>query len=259
MTLTLLMTTGAHAFDHNYQDYGSLLKTHVFWLPGGHASVVDYAQLRTKSPELQKVERLFSSVSNNEFQQFTRQQQMAFLINAYNFFTLKLIAENYPVASIRDLGNILRSTWKRPFFKLLDNQRTLDWVEHDMLRPNYKEPRIHFAINCASIGCPALYPEPFTANKLESHLADTEKRFLKDRSRNRFNASNNSLMVSRIFEWFGSDFERPNQTLQQWLASRANLLADTPESRKQIAAGQFKLQFLSYDWALNDRRSTQRR
>ena len=88
---------------------------------------------------------------------------MAFLINAYNAFTIELVLTEYPkLKSIKDIGSIVRSPWKKSFYMLLGEQRNLDWIEHEQLRPHYNDPRIHTAIVCASIGCPALKPEPYT-------------------------------------------------------------------------------------------------
>lgn len=113
---------------------------------------------------------------------------MAFLINAYNAATVALILTRYPeLDSIKELGSLLRSPWKRRFVDLLGARRSLDDIEHELLReaPDFAEPRIHFAVNCASLGCPALRPEAYEAERLEAQLADQTRRFLRDRSRNR--------------------------------------------------------------------------
>ncbi len=257
MIATLTATGTASAFDHGYVDYGRLLDAYVHWTAGGHASVVDYAGLKRERPALQAALDALSQVEQATFDAWSRPQQMAFLINAYNGFTLELILSAYPdLKSIRDLGSLLRSPWKRPFFLLLGERRTLDWVEHDTLRPRYADARIHFAVNCASIGCPALRPEPFVAEQLEQQLDDQQRRFLSDRSRNRYNAADGTLYLSQIFRWYGDDFAEDGNTLRDWLSSNAALLADNEADQQRLRKDAFRIEHLSYDWTLNvDRRA----
>lgn len=111
---------------------------------------------------------------------------MAFLINAYNAYTVEWILTRYPnLKSIKDLGSFLQSPWQKKFFSLLGEERHLDWIEHEQLPPLYSDPRVHAAVNCASIGRPALRNEAFTATRLEAQLEDGMQRFLADRTRNR--------------------------------------------------------------------------
>ncbi|MDT0496636.1 DUF547 domain-containing protein [Algiphilus sp. W345] len=252
MMTAAILSTAAMAFDHDYAVYGEALKKHVRWTAGGNSSVVDYAALKRDPAALRTSLSTFSAVDKVDFQRWHPDQQQAFLINAYNAFTLELILSRYPdLQSIRDLGSLLSSPWKQSFFALLGEQRSLDWIEHQQLRPRYHDARIHFAVNCASIGCPALRPEPYRAASLDAQLTDQQRRFLSDRSRNRFNASRGVLSVSSIFKWYGEDFTADNKGLEAWLASQASLLADKPVDQARIAKGQFKLEYLSYDWTLN--------
>ncbi len=250
MAMSMLWAAQAPAFDHDYAGYAAVLNRHVHWTADGHASGVDYTALKRDQAALQVVLSDFSAVTPAQFEAFGRHQQMAFLINAYNAFTLQRVLTRYPsLTSIRELGTLLRSPWKQPFFQLLGQTRHLDWIEHERLRPDYAEPRVHFALNCASIGCPALRPEPFVAAQLDAQLDDQQRRFLSDRTRNRFNAADGRLRVSQIFKWFSEDFPGGAQV---WLAQRAQLLSDTPADRARLASGDFRLDFLSYDWTLND-------
>jgi hypothetical protein len=148
--------------------------------------------------------------------------------------------------SIWDFGKIFGNPFKDEFFVLLGNKRSLDWIEHQVLRKNYGEPRIHYAVNCASIGCPMLREEAYVAARLEAQLEEQARRFLSDRNRNRLR--DGRLEVSRIFDWFKEDFE----PRQKYFARHANLLSDDARQREAIAAGKFELQFLDYDWSLND-------
>lgn len=253
LALALLLPLVSSAYDPAQPGYASLLAKHVRWSADGHASTVDYAGLKRDRAALDAVLAEQSAVTAGAFAGWTRPQQMAFLINAYNLWTLALVVDAYPkLESIRDLGSLLRSPWKRDFVPLLGGTRSLDWIEHERLRPVYRDPRVHFAANCASIGCPALRPEPYRSDRLDAQLDDQQRRFLSDRSRNRIDGER--LALSAIFKWYREDFERDGRDLNSWLAGQADVLADTPADRNRIASGAVKLRFLDYDWRLNDRR-----
>ena len=243
------------AFDHSYAEFDALLKKHVRWLPDGKQSRVDYAGLAVQRAGLQKILAEWSGVSPAQFAAFSREHRMAFLINAYNGFTMELILTRYPdVKSIKDIGSLFQSPWKNKFFSLLGEPRHLDWIEHEQLRPLYNEPRVHAAVNCASIGCPALRPEAFTAAALEAQLSDGMQRFMGDRTRNRFNAASGKAEVNSIFKWFREDFEKGHQgfnKLEDLLAFYADQLADDGPSRDKLRAKSVGIVFLDYDWSLN--------
>lgn len=252
MAMTLIAATPALAFDHRYTEYEALLQRHVRWIADGHSSAVDYVGLKQNRAALGEVLAGLSAVPQAEFDRWTRVQRMAFLINAYNAYTLELILTRYPdLKSIRDLGSLLRSPWKLSFFSLLGAPRTLDWIEHEQLRPIYRDARVHFGVNCASVGCPALRPEAFVSDKLDPQLDDQMRRFLGDRTRNRFNASDGVLSVSPIFKWFAEDFDEAGGGVRGWLTARAALLATSEADRARLRSGDFQLEHLSYDWTLN--------
>ena len=243
----------AQAFDHGYAAWDGLLKKHVRWLADQKQSRVAYAGMAGDRTALKAVLSNLSAVTPSAFGAFTRPQQMVFLINAYNAFTVELVLTEYPkLKSIKDV-TLFGSPWKKPFFTLLGEQRHLDWIEHEQLRPKYNEPRIHTAIVCASIGCPALRSEAFTSDKLEEQLEDGMRRFLGDATRNR--ASLDKLEVSSIFRWFREDFEKGHQGFQKVedvFARYAPLLSSDPAVQAQLKARKLKPQFLDYDWSLND-------
>ena len=177
---------------------------------------------------------------------------MAFLINAYNAFTVELILTRYPdLKSIKDLGSLLQSPWKKKFFTLLGEERHLDWIEHEQLRPRYDDPRVHAAVNCASIGCPALRDEAFTAARLEAQLDDGMRRFMGDRTRNR--VAGGKLEVSTIFKWFREDFEKGQQGFQRSkTCSRVRRAAERRARRPaRLRERALPLSYLDYDWSLN--------
>jgi Protein of unknown function, DUF547 len=210
LALLLLLFAGvtpAQGFDHSHAAWDALVRKHVRWLPDQKQSRVDYAGLLRDRAALKAVLGSYSAVARTDFDTWPKAQRMAFLINAYNAFTVELILTRYPkIKSIKDLGSFLANPWKQEFFTLLGARRNLDWIEHEQLRPAYGDPRVHGAVNCASIGCPALRNEAFTAVKLEAQLEDGMVRFLGDRTRNR--VRNGTLEVSRIFDWFRADFEQ---------------------------------------------------
>lgn len=244
----------AASVDQNYAEWNSLLEKHVKWLPDNKQSVVDYDGFKKDRDALKQVLNEWSALSQTEFNALNKNQQMAFLINAYNGFTVELVLTKYPnLKSIKDIGGVFSSPWKQEFFTLLGKKRNLDWIEHEQLRPNYKEPRVHAAVNCASIGCPALRNEAFTANKLNAQLDDGMRRFLSDPSRNR--VKNGELQVSPIFKWFAEDFEKGHQgfkDVKDVFAKWAKDMGTTPEIVDKIASKSLPLAYTDYNWALNE-------
>jgi hypothetical protein len=246
------------AFDHSHAAWSALLKKHVVLIDSGRASQLRYAGMASDRAALKACTDTLSAVSAAAFSGFTKPQQMAFLINAYNAFTVELILTRYPkLASIRDLGSLLSNPWKPKFIKLLGTEMSLDNIEHDTLRVRgrYDDPRIHFAVNCASVGCPMLREEAFVAERLDAQLDEQTRRFMGDRSRNRFNTSSGKLELSKIFDWYGDDFKQGHrgiQSLAGFAASHAELLADSPADRERVRAAQLGISFLDYDWKLND-------
>lgn len=241
--------------DTQYVAWDALLKKYVRWLPDNKQSRVDYAGLLTERAALKRVLAEWSALTSAQFAALSRDQRMVFLVNAYNGFTVELILTRYPdLKSIKDLGNVFQSPWKNKFFTLLGEPRTLDWIEHEQLRALYQDPRVHTAVNCASVGCPALRPEAFTAAKLEAQLADGMVRFLGDKTRNRFNASSGKAEINAIFKWFREDFEKGQQgfsKLEDVLAIYADQLASDAPSREKLRAKSVDIKFLDYDWSLN--------
>jgi Skp family chaperone for outer membrane proteins len=254
LVLTLLTTfTHAQSFDHQYANWDSMLKKHVKWLPDNKQSRVDYAGFTKDRADLKKVLDTLSAVPKAEFDGWSKEQRMAFLINAYNAFTVEVILTKWPdIKSIKELGLFNRGPWKNEFFTLLGAKRHLDWIEHEELRPKYGEPRVHGAVNCASIGCPALRPEAFTAAKLEAQLEDGMLRFMGDRTRNR--VAGGKVQVSAIFKWFKEDFEKGQAgfaRVEDVFARYAAQLSDKPDEQAALKAKTLPVDHLEYDWSLN--------
>jgi hypothetical protein len=248
------------AFDHTYKAWDDLLKKHVKYIQDGNASRADYAGLAKDRAQLKAVLDEDQKVTRTEFDAWSKPQQEAFLINAYNAFTIELILSRYPdLKSIKDLGGFLSNPWKKKFFTLFGQESYLDFIEHEVLRKEgaYDEPRVHVAVVCASIGCPMLRNEAFTAANLEASLEDGMKRFLSDRTRNRYNPQTRSLEISKIFDWYGKDFEKGNKgftSVKATMAKYADLLADKAEDRAVVRDQKADVVFLDYNWSLNDAR-----
>jgi hypothetical protein len=240
-------------FDAGYAAWDALLKKHVRWLPDNKQTRVDYKGFAADRPALQKVLGQWSAVTPATYAGFSREQKMAFLINAYNGFTVELILTQYPnLKSIKDLGSLLQSPWKK-FFRLLGEERHLDWIEHEQLRPGFADWRVHAAVNCASIGCPALRPEAFSAQTLDAQLDDGMTRFMGDTTRNRY--AEGRAELSEIFKWFREDFEKGHRgvrNLEQLVLRYADALRVPAADRADIRSGSVRIRYLDYDWSLND-------
>ena len=255
---TLSSPSWAQSFDHQHTAWTSLLRKHVLVLDGGKFTQVRYKGMASDRAALGRYLASLSAVSAATFGAFTKPQQMAFLINAYNAYTVELILTRYPqLTSIKELGSIFQSPWRKEFVPLLDKKLSLDGIEHDTLRARgrFDDPRVHFAVNCASIGCPALREDAFVADALDAQLEEQARRFMSDRSRNRWNAQKQRLEVSKIFDWYGEDFRlghRGITSLAAFCARYAEQLADTPADRERIRNQSAKIEFLDYDWKLND-------
>ncbi len=264
LALAATPVLGSHAqesgFDHSHAAWTALLQRHVLVLRGGQASQLRYAALAADHGALRSYLAAMSAVSAAQFDAFGKERQQAFLINAYNAFTVELVLTRYPaLKSIKDLGSFLSSPWKPAWIPLLGRQLSLDGIEHDLLRRRgaYDEPRVHFAVNCASVGCPMLREEAYVAERLDVQLAQQTRRFLADRTRNRWNAARGRLELSKIFDWYGDDFRQGHQgiTSVAGLAARhADVLADAPADQERIRRGAEDIGFLDYDWSLNDAR-----
>lgn len=260
-TVLALGAPQAHAqLDHGHAAFDALLRKHVAWNAAGTTTTVSYTGFATDRAELRKVLDAYGAVARAEYDAMARDQKLAFLINVYNAWTIELILTRYPdLKSIRDLGSIVQSPWKRRIVRLLGEERHLDDVEHGMIRAPgvFDEPRIHFVVNCASIGCPALRPDAMTAARLEQQLEDSTRRFLRDGTRNRYSAASGRLEVSKIFDWYRTDFERGFKGItsrEQFFGRYADLLATDAKDQAAVRDGKATIVHLDYDWRLNDRR-----
>lgn len=206
-----------------------------------HQGQVDYAGLKQKEAQL---DTYLDTLAKIDPLSLAGDEQFAFYINAYNAWTIKLILTGYPdVESIKDYGSLFKSPWKKKFVNIKGEIVTLDHIEHDILRPQFKDPRVHFAINCAAKSCPPLYREAFVGQQLNTQLDDAARRFVNDARFNRLEG--NTLYVSSIFKWFKEDF---NGDIVGFFEEYA-----LPDLKEAIGANEqhLKVKYLDYDWSLN--------
>lgn len=239
-------TATAQTFDHSHAAWTEVLTRHV--ANDGGITVVDYAAIQADASGLDRYVALVTRVTPGRFETWTEPQRLAFLINAYNALTVTLIVDNYPVTSIKDLGGWFSSPWKKRFFTLLGKERHLDDIEHGIIRAQFDEPRIHFAVNCAALGCPPLRAEAYVASRLEAQLEDNTRAFLRDVRRNRY--EDGTLWLSELLNWYARDFTRHDSSLKSFVAAR---LTDDPAEAAIMAGSKTRVRFLDYDWTLNGR------
>lgn len=234
-------------FDHQHASWNTLLKSYV------RKGVVNYAGLKQAGgPALDGYLRSLESVCPGDYDKWTREQKLAFWINAYNAYTVKLVLTHYPIKSIRSIGFLPGAAFRESFIPLKalrGEVLSLNDIEHEILRKEFREPRIHFAINCASKSCPALQSEVYRSATLDTQLTLATRQFVSDTSKNRFDAASSTLYLSAIFDWFREDFERSSRTLPAFVARYAE-----PAIAAALSDGEkVRVKFLDYDWALNGR------
>ena len=229
------------SFDHQHQRWGETLNQIV--QTKGAFSRVDYQKLKNHPEGFLEYLKQIESVNRQDFDRFTQEQQLAFLINYYNAHQIQQVIDNYPLDSIRDLGFLFSTPWKKEFFTIFGQSTSLVYVEHELIRKLFKEPRIHFAVNCASIGCPPLLHEPFQAEKLQHQLEHVATNFLNAKPLNSYSKAQHQLTLSPIFKWYAQDFG-DEKALQSFIARYMTGFV----LKNSLAA----VEYSDYDWNLND-------
>lgn len=243
--------------------YAELLSEHV-----NENGLVDYKALKANRRPLDRYVRQLGALNRSTFDDWPADRRIALLINAYNAFTLQVVIDHYPIeaswlGSLRFPNNSIRQidgVWDEITFTLMGEDVTLEHIEHQMLRKHYDEPRIHMAINCASMGCPVLRAEPFTGEKLDEQLADQSRRFLSSRKKFRIDRDSGYIYLSPIFKWFGQDFigvyspgdgfKGHSKQIRAVLAFCAEYLPE--REAEYLRRGDYGVAYFDYDWSLND-------
>lgn len=227
-------------FDHTHSALTSILQTHV------KSEKVDYAALKKDPAALDVYLGSLAAVKEADFKGWSKDQRLAFLINLYNAATIKLVVDHYPVASIKDIGGFFSGPWKQEVVRAFGKIFTLDNIEHDMVRAKYGDPRAHFALVCASVGCPPLRGEAFDAARLNEQLDDQGRVFMGTKSKNRVDAKSGVLYLSPIFKWFASDFTGKAGTVEKFVAPFTN-----DADKAAILSGKLEIEYTEYSWSLN--------
>ncbi len=230
--------------------------------------MVNYRQLKNDRGELDQFTETLGALSQSTYQNWNQAEQLSFWINAYNALTLKAVIDHYPIQasffkslvypknSIRQIPGV----WDELNFQVLGRQLTLNDIEHQIIRKEFPEPRIHLALVCASGGCPPLRGEPYRGETLETQLEDQAKVFLSDPEKFRIDREQNRIYLSAIFDWFkqdftekyttetgfqgGTDAERP---VLKFISSYLN-----EQDAQYLREGKYKIEYLDYDWSLNE-------
>ena len=257
ITTPALVAASPQAFDHTYVPYAALLARHV------HGGRVDYQGLAADRPALADVASGFGAVGGAAERAWSRDERLAFWINAYNVFTLQAIVQHYPIRagwsglgprnSVRQIAGV----WDRLTWRVAGREVTLDDIEHRILRPEFKDPRIHFAVNCASVGCPPLRSEPYRAGAISAQLDANARSYLA--SPQGVRVVGKALLVTSILKWYGDDFvERFGAAPPAGRAPTDAAILRVVEAFGPAPAAALardpavRIRFLDYDWSLND-------
>jgi hypothetical protein len=223
------------AVDHSAFD--KLLKKHV-----SAKGLVDYKGFKADETVFNQYLAVLSK--NPPGSSAPKNEQMAYWINAYNAFTIRLILDHYPVQSIKDIGSKIKipfvtTPWAAKFFSIGGEKMSLDNIEHGILRKKFDDPRIHFALVCASLSCPRLRNEAYSAAQLEKQLDDQGRDFLNNPAKNKVGKA--EAQLSKYFDWYKGDWQKNGQSVAKWV----NRYSTTKMDDKA------KITYLDYNWSLN--------
>jgi len=226
--------------------FGDVLRKYVI------NGLVDYKNLKNDN----QLDKYLTQLSKTKPDKLSRNEKLAFWINAYNAFTLRIVAENYPVESITELhtgGKIIgyllgKTVWDKEFISINNKKYSLNDIEHKILR-KMNEPRIHFAIVCASISCPELLNEAYEADKIVKQLEGQTIKFLADKSRNRFDVKNRIVYLSKIFDWFNEDFGKSDEKVLKFVSQ---FIPEDISSDIKSNISKWNISYNNYNWNINE-------
>ncbi|GJM16399.1 MAG: DUF547 domain-containing protein [Thermodesulfobacteriota bacterium] len=254
------------SFDHSYSTYNSLLNEYV------DKDSVNYQGFIDSRAQFETFLRTIGSVNENDYEGWSEEQKLAFWINAYNAFTLKAIIDHYPIKRSFSLVGIfyapsnsilqIKGVWKKLQFRAVGMMVTLDEIEHQILRKEFNEPRIHMAINCASISCPDLSNEAYLPETLEQQLTQASINFVNNPSKGiQIDEQKRKVKLSKIFKWFGEDFIENyggtvlfnNYSLKEnAVLNFAVQYLEAQTAKEYLMKNKLKIGYLGYDWHLNE-------
>jgi Protein of unknown function, DUF547 len=227
LLILLLLTIKSFSQNVDYKNYATFLKKYV-----SNLGNVNYDKIKANKSEIDAIaDQLTDSKPNDKW---TKNEKMAYYINLYNVFTIKSIVDNYPVKSIKDISNV----WDKKIIPQGKILYSLSDIENKILR-KMDDPRIHFAINCASFSCPKLENEVYVTEKLDKQLDAGAKEFINDKNKNQITAS--EIKLSNIFDWYSGDFKNDSGSVIEFLNKYSKTTIDKNAKKK----------FLEYNWSLN--------
>ncbi len=247
----------------SYDSYAAVLKSHV-----DDAGMVNYRGLQAARDKLDEFSAAAARLERKVYEKWGERDKIAFWLNAYNALTLQAIIDHYPIKSsflksrvypknsIRQIPGV----WDEIVFNVMGQDLTLEHIEHEILRKEFDEPRIHVAMVCAAMGCPPLLNEPYTGTKLDGQLDDRARRFLDNPTKFRIDRDKDRLYLSPILKWFAEDFTSkysPEKEIAKHgrkVSAVLNFIAVylKEADRDYVLAGKFKIKYLKYDWSLNE-------
>lgn len=243
----ILIAPSLHAGQPNDSLYSAVLRDHVI------QGRVNYRGIKNDDRFWIYIESLRKSSPDEITDPKAR---LAYWINVYNAFTIKIVCDHYPIESIKDLntGSFLAylfssTVWDKEIVTLAGKTLTLNRIEHEIIRPEYNDPRVHYALVCAARSCPSLRTEAYSADRLDEQLNDQAMTFIRDRAYNVFDASRQTLALSSLFKWYAADFGGTDAALVEHVAQ---YLPDDQARSLRSMASKIKITYLDYDWRLND-------
>ena len=239
------------AADVDYDSYAELLSEYV-----SDRGLVNYSELQSNRQSLDKFNNSIASVTPATFLSWSEDEQIAFLFNAYNSYTLAAIVNREPLdQSIRDIPQV----WRKKQYQVVGQNKSLDDIEHGTLRKDYDEPRLHAALVCAAMSCPPLLNEPYRAEQLNAQLDERVSAWLSDPQRGlKIDRQNNTVAISAIFDWYGKDWISRYGTSEGFTGNEKqravlNFISNyvSPEDAQYLQEGNYRVEYLDYDWSLN--------
>jgi hypothetical protein len=260
------LIAGSAIAEISFDDYGAILTSNV-----DDRGMVDYKGLKANRKPLDNFLLSVSRLDLKLYEGWNDKEKIAFWINAYNALTLKAIIDHYPIQasllksfvypknSIRQIPGV----WDKLTFAVMGRDMTLDGIEHETLRAKFNEPRIHVALVCAAMGCPPLRNEPYTGAKLDSQLDDQAAKFLKNPEKFRIDRNNKKVYLSPIFDWFGQDFVKTYGADKEFsgFSEKERAVLNfvgrhlAPADKAYFLKGGFSIEYLKYDWSLNEKKT----
>ncbi len=254
---TFLIPFSAYAYD--YSSWQKFLDAHL------KDGLVNYSAVKDDPGLFEEVVSQLEKITYEEYGRWSQDEKMAFWINAYNIEAVKLVIDNYPlkrslgIQALRYPGNSIQQipdVWNQEALTIFPPKAdqpqaegkkvSLNYIENEILRKEFQDPRIHFAIVCASVGCPVLRDEPYVSDRLDSQLNESVTKFMQDRRKFSYDALNNTFYFSPIFKWFKEDFEKAGGSI-------TFIKKYIPQDKNWPDTG--KIQWLDYDWSLNEQKS----